>query len=96
MSPSFTAAVHGGQHDNKQVTFESLGIAFVADEILGFVTLDPARKKKRMTCLLPQMHPSGVSRLSSITCRHFLGVFLGVFLVRTGVPGGLVGCPRAY
>ena len=40
MSPS--SSVHGGQHDNKYVTFELLmRAAFVADEIRGFM-LEPA------------------------------------------------------
>ena len=40
-SPSLT--VHGGQHDTKYATFESLmHAAFVADEIWGFM-LEPAR-----------------------------------------------------
>ena len=40
MSPSST--VHGGQHDAKYVTFELLlHVAFVADEIWGFM-LEPA------------------------------------------------------
>ena len=42
MSPSST--VHGGQHDTKYVTFESLmHVAFVADEICFFM-LEPARR----------------------------------------------------
>ena len=45
MSPSSTTVGHGGQQGAKDVTFElSLRVAFVADEISGYIC-EPARRK---------------------------------------------------